>query len=258
MTEHAPTISGNLRLLVLLERICASETPLTAVDVMAEMDLPRPTAHRLLATLESDGFIRRQPGGRGYVAGLRMHRLAAGMVASMRRRAPVSMVLRDLSETIGETCNIAQRDGDAVVYIDRVETKWPLQIALPIGTRVPLHCSAAGKVFLASLTAEDLRPLLVCSNLAQRAPNTITEPARLVEELRRTRERGWGEDDEEAIQGMVALAVPITDAAGQIFATLSFHAPVLRMSLERARGHLPLLQRTAAEISHLFLSDAET
>lgn len=256
MADQSPPIAGNLRLLMLLERICSSDAPVTAADVMAEMDLPKPTAHRLLGTLESEGFIRRNPDGRGYISGLRMQTLAAGMVASMRKRAPVSMVLRDLSEKIGETCNIAQRDGDAVVYIDRVETKWPLQIALPIGTRVPLHCSAAGKVCLASLSDDELRPLLQCSDLAQRAPNTITDPADLVEELRRTRERGWGEDNEEAIQGMVALAVPIANETGQLYATLSFHAPVLRMSLERARSHLPLMQRTAAEISHLFLSGA--
>lgn len=253
MAEEPRTISGNLRLLVLLERICASETPVTAADIMAEMDLPKPTAHRLLTTLETEGFIRRNPDGRGYVSGLRMHRLASGMVASMRHRAAVSVVLRDLSEEIGETCNIAQRDGDAVIYIDRVETKWPLQIALPVGSRMPLHCSAAGKVWLASLETEQLHPLLTCSEFERRAPNTITDPAHLLEELRLTRERGWGEDNEEAIEGMVALAVPITDAEGRLYATLSFHAPMLRMTLERGRGHLPLLQRRASEISQLFL-----
>lgn len=258
MAEQLPTISGNLRLLVLLERICASETPVTAADVMAEMDLPKPTAHRLLSTLETEGFIRRNADGRGYISGLRMQRLAAGMVATMRHRAAVSLVLRDLSEEIGETCNIAQRDGDAVVYIDRIETKWPLQIALPVGSRIPLHCSAAGKVWLASLDDDQLRPLLTCSDLERRAPNTITDPERLLDELRLTRARGWGEDNEEAIEGMVALAVPITDGQGRLYATLSFHAPKLRMTLDRARGHLHLLQRRASEISHLFLQGSAT
>lgn len=258
MAEEPPPISGNLRLLLLLERICDSQTPVTAADIIAEMDLPKPTAHRLLSTLESEGFIRRNPDGRGYMSGLRMHRLAAGMVTSLRHRAAVSVVLRDLSEEIGETCNVTQRDGDAVIYVDRVETKWPLQIALPIGSRLPLHCSAAGKVWLASLAEDQLRPLLTCSELERRAPNTITDPARLLEELRLTRERGWGEDNEELIEGMVALAVPITDAEGRLYATLSFHAPMLRMSLERGRGHLPLLQRRAREISHLFLDGTRT
>ena len=255
MADQPSTVPGNLRPLVLVERICASDTPVTATDIMAEMELPKPTAHRLLATLEAEGFIRRHPDGRGYISGLRMQRLAAGMVATMRRRAPVSMVLRDLSEKIGETCNIAQRDGDAVVYIDRVETKWPLQIALPVGTRVPLHCSAAGKVWLASLSDAELEPLLHCAALERRAPNTITDPARLIEELRATRARGWGEDNEEAIEGMVALAVPVEDAQGRLYATLSFHAPALRMSLERARGHVALMRQTATEISRLFLSE---
>jgi len=255
MTEQAPAIPGNLRLVVLLERICASETPVTAADIMAEMDLPKPTAHRLLSTLETEGFIRRHADGRGYVSGHRMQRLAAGMVSTMRQRAPVSMLLRDLSEKIGETCNIAQRDGDAVVYIDRVETKWPLQIALPIGTRVPLHCSAAGKVWLASLSEAERAPLLHISALERRAPNTITDPAALLEELRLTRQRGWGEDNEEAIEGMVALAVPIADQAGRLYATLSFHAPVLRMSLDKARSHLDLMHRTAQQISTVFLGD---
>ena len=253
MAEEPRTISGNLRLLVLLERICASETPVTAADIIEKMDLPKPTVHRLLSTLESEGFIRRNPIGRAYVSSLRMYRLSAAMVASMRHRAVVSVVLRDLSEEIGETCNIAQRDGDAVIYIDRVETKWPLQIALPVGSRKPLHCSAAGKVWLASLDEDQLRPLVTCSDLERRAPNTITDPARLLEELHLTLARGWGEDNEEAIEGMVALAVPITNAKGRLYATLSFHAPKLRMTLERARAHLPLLQRRSREISHLFL-----
>lgn len=246
-TDKAP--QNNLRPLYILKTVAEAAAPLSALEIGQALDLPKPTIHRLLQTLEDDGWLMRDLGGRGFVAGHLLRRLAANTFSGPGLRRERMAILQRLASEVGETCNISMPEGDAMVYVDRVETHWPLRIRLPIGSRVPLHCTASGKTYMATLPQSQLSRLLRRVTLTAQTPHTITERDALVAELKTTRERGHAEDAQEMIEGMIALAVPISDNLGRVFGTLSFHAPVQRLTLDDARLHLPLLKRTAAELA---------
>lgn len=251
-----PGIPTNLRLLLVLEAMAETGVPVTPTEVNQTLGLPKPTIHRLFATLENEGFIQREIDGRGYAPGRRLRQMSAGILSSLRIRTARVAILSRLAEDIGETCNIAIPDRDAMVYLDRVETKWPLRIQLPVGTRVPFYCTASGKMYLSSLNRRHLRSYTQSAELEARTPNTLTDPEALIKEVAEIRDRGYSTDNSEFMNDMIAVAVPILDSNDRLVSTLSFHAPEQRLSLDAAVGHVDLLKSAAAKLSSLLKADS--
>ena len=249
--QKSDTIPTNLRLLLILEEVARAGVPVMPTDLNAQIGLPKPTIHRLFATLEAEGYLQRDIDGRSYTAGRRLRTMATNILSSLRVRSARLSVLNALAERIGETCNITIPDRDAMIYLDRVETKWPLRIQLPIGTQVPFHCTASGKLYLSSLPRAARNALLGNLPLEPRTPNTITDVQRLGAALDTIRADQVGTDNEEFLDGMVAVAVPVTDTQGRLFATLAVHAPSMRMNLDKARSHVPELREAARQLAAL-------
>ncbi|WP_224405592.1 IclR family transcriptional regulator [Afifella sp. IM 167] len=254
--DKKDAIPPNLRPLVLLEEIARAGVPVTPTNMMDRIDLPKPTVQRLFATLESHGFLQRELNGRSYTPGLRLRRLTTNVFSSMRMQTNMVGILQALAERIGETCNVAAPDRAGMIYIERAETKWPLRIQLPIGSAVPFHCTASGKAYLSTLGRARLERLLGNMRLESYSPNTITDRRKLMEELQRAGEEGWAQDNEEFIEGMIGIAVPISDRQGKMFSTLSLHAPSQRLSLKSAQAHVPLLRETAERLSELVIGES--
>jgi DNA-binding IclR family transcriptional regulator len=249
--DSTGTIPTNLRLLLVIEEIARAGVPVTPTDVNVALGLPKPTIHRLFATLEDEGFLQRDMDGRTYSPGPRLRTMSGGILSSLRIRTARQAILKRLSSEIGETCNIALPDRDAMIYLERVETEWPLRIQLPIGTRVPFYCTASGKMYLSSLARTHLEKYLAATDLRERTANTLTDPEALIEEIRLVRETGYALDREEFMQDMIALAVPVLDINGRLMATLSFHAPTQRFDIDRALGYLRQMREAAADLSSL-------
>src|SRR6056297_1117206 len=245
------TIPTNLRLLMVIEQIAKAGVPVTPTDVNHEIGLPKPTIHRLFHTLEEEGFLQRDMDGRTYSPGPRLRIMAGGILSSLRIRTARQAILTRLSREIGETCNIALPERDAMTYLERVETEWPLRIQLPIGTRVPFYCTASGKMYLSSLTRTHLAKYLAATNLEARTPNTLTDTDELMEEIASVRGQGYSLDREEFMRDMIALAVPIRDVNDRLMATLAFHAPTQRFDIARALEYLPSMRAAAADLSGL-------
>lgn len=226
---------------------------MTPTEINQKLGLPKPTIHRLFATLEAEGFLQREIDGRSYAPGRRLRKMSTGVLSSLRVRTARLSILNALAEKIGETCNISVPDRDAMIYIDRVETKWPLRIQLPIGTNVPFYCTASGKMYLSMLKKAHLERYLGSVKFEQQTPATITDKASLFSEIRKTKEQGFAQDNEEFMEGMIALAVPIIDVHGRLVSTLSFHAPTQRLSLQQAYAYLDDLNEAAEELSQLLV-----
>ncbi|MEO9862459.1 IclR family transcriptional regulator [Yoonia sp.] len=244
-----------MRLLLLLEEVAATGVPVTPTEVNSRLGLPKPTIHRLFATLEEAGFLQRDIDGRSYSPGRRLRQMSVDILSSLRIRTARLAVLNALASEVGETCNVATPDRDAMIYLDRVETKWPLRIQLPVGTSVPLHCTASGKMYLSSLQPSHLEQYLGAAHLEEMTPQTITDPVKLAERLSQIKEQGYSTDNAEFMEDMVACAVPILDGRGRLVSTLSIHAPTQRMSLDDVKAHVPLMHETAAKLTHLVLDD---
>ena len=142
-----------------------------------------------------------------------------------------------------------------MIYLDRVETKWPLRIQLPIGTRVQLHCTASGKMYLSSLRPSYLDRYLDAARLDASTPRTLTDPQKLKSEIREIRKRGLATDNEEFMDGMVAIARPIHDDQGRLTATVSVHAPIQRISLDELSDYSDRLGAASKALSSLLVED---
>jgi len=247
--------SSMQRALVVLEAIAGAERPVSPSELNGTLDLPKPTLHRLCQALERDGFLQRELDGRRLQPGPRLTRLALQVIAGAVQQAERKAVLQAVSARIGETCNLVVPDRNAMFYLDRVETHWPLRLQIPVGAHVPLHCTASGKLFLSSLPAARRKRLIGLLPLERRTARTLTDPAALEAALKRVRQDQVGSDDEEFIDGMVAVAVPIADCHGRLAACLALHAPRQRMTLAAARKHLPTLRQAAARLSALLDGD---
>ena len=199
----------------------------------------------------------REPGRRRLIVGPRFTNLAFGALSSATRNDTPHVVLQRLVHTLNETCNIGTLLNGEVVYLDRVEAEhWPLRLHYTSGSRVPLHCSAIGKLFLALAPAPRRRRLLQSLELRRFTDRTITDSARLDEELRQIRKEQVSFDREEYLVGVVCMAVPVLGRNGDPLAALAIQAPEARMNVDTARRHLPALRRVATELADIFQAKA--
>jgi len=243
--------SRSARVLQLLELVARMDRPASVQEITEQSGLPKATAYRICSALEADGYLRKELGGRGLVAGPRLLALAQSLIGGSSLANARHTILAAAARRIGETCNLSMpRDGQ-MVYLDRVESEWPLRLQLPIGTSVPLHCTASGKLFLSTLAPAARAAVLRSLTLEARGPNTLTDRAALGVALDEICKAQVGTDDQEFLEGMVAVAVPVTDAAGRFFAALAVHAPLMRMTIEQARSHVPVLREAAAQLAEL-------
>ena len=245
-------IPTNLRTLLILELIGRRSGPISAAEIGRELGLPKQSIHRLCNTLTQEGFLVQDKGG--LRPGRRMRKMATGVLHASTSHIARHQILRRLAEETGETVNFAVPEEGGMSYKDRVETDWPFRVQLPVGSHVPFHCTASGKTFLASLKKRDRERIIQKRKLHQAAANTITEPDSLVRELKLIARRGYALDNEEFIEGMVAVAVPVRDEAGRYMASIGVHGPVLRYSVERAESLSPVLEAAAADLAQVMMN----
>lgn len=249
--ESKDQIPTNLRLLLIMEEVARAGVPVAPSALADAVGLPKATIHRLLATAETEGYLQRDIDGRSFGPGKRMRRLATTTLSSQRVRTERLLIMKTLAEEVGETCNLAAPARYGMVYLDRVETHWPLRIQLPVGTQVPFHCTASGKMYLSSLRADKLKRLISSLGLDAKTKRTFTDPVALQRELDKTRRRGYSTDDEEFMDGMAAIAVGIRDTEERLLTTLSLHVPVLRNGIAGLTKHLSALQDAATKLEIL-------
>lgn len=241
-----------LRALATLQAVAEAENPLSLAELTQRLGLPKPTVLRLARVLEREGYLHRDLAGKRFVAGPRLARLAVNTSLHSARRGPCRAILTALVDEVAETCNVTMLDGNELVYVDRVESAWPLQVRLQPGSRVPLHCTASGKLFLSQLPLEKRRRLLYAAPLKRYTANTVTDPKLLEEHLNVIRQTKVGTDNEEFMAGLVAVAVPVRDKKGRMCATVAVHGPVGRINLERAVQQVPALRKAADALSDAY------
>ena len=246
--ERGSTIE---RVLDILDAVASSSKPLSATEINDKLNLPKATAHRLCTELEARGYLLKQINGKSYVPGNRLLDVAVGVLANARFSATRHAILTRLSEAVGETCNIAYPDGLYMAYSDRVETKAPLRLQFPIGMRVPLYCTASGKLYLSTLQKARRRSIVGKLDLVRHAKNTITDPDRLLEEIENIAKREVSIDNQELYNDVIAIAVPIKDRQGRFYSSLSIQAPAARVSIEDQEKYLPLLREAAHDLAIL-------
>jgi DNA-binding IclR family transcriptional regulator len=235
--------------LAVLEAVSAHPQGIGLPDLASRLQMPRQTVHRVLVQLEEAGLLLRDRPRERFMVGPRLTRLSLAALVSNNTWAPVRAVLQELVDEIGETCNVGVLEGLDYVYIERIECEWPLRIHLEVGNRTPAHCLSGGKVLLAYLDPKVCARLLRSRKLISRTPRSITRVADLEIELENVRARGYGLNNQENFDGIVAAAVPVSDAQDRVVAALTMHGPVTRLTIEECEASVPRLRQAAQRIS---------
>jgi DNA-binding IclR family transcriptional regulator len=233
------------RALAMLGAFDAGHRRLTLSELARRAGLPLATAHRLAAELQRWGALERQASGE-YVIGRRLWDL--GLLAPVQTglREAAAPFLHDLYAATLATVHLAVRDGDEVLYLERLSGHTSVPIVSKVGSRLPMHATGVGKVLLAYAPEDVLARTL--GGLTRITPYTVTQPARLLEQLRRVRAEGFATTGEEMSLGACSVAVPVRVAGpsaddGEVIAALGVVVPDLR----RQQPRLVAALRVAAQ-----------
>lgn len=240
-----------LRLFALLEVIAAKDEFQSLQSLAEKTQIPKPSLHRMLQQLETAGLLARSADNRHYATGTRLRRLAQNLLLNDTFHGARHGVLRALVNEVGESCNLTALSGNEVIYLDRVETPAPLRFYLHSGSRVPVHCSASGKVFLAGMTPAQRQRLLAHVPLETFTPKTLIDLPALEEELKAVKRQGFAVDNEEFLPGLLCVAVLVPQSAGRSNLCVAVQAPTMRLNAEQALKLLPALQRAADALSRI-------
>ncbi len=237
--------------LTLLEYISESPGGIALTDLAQQAGLPNSTTHRLLTTLQQHGFVR-QIGDLGlWVIGSHTFIVGSSFLQSRNLLALIHPILRRLMEDSGETVNLAILDHSEyeAVIVDQVQCNALMRMSAPIGGKLPMHASGAGKAFLSTLSDNQLVQLLHKKGLHSYTQHTKTTPSSLKENLEQARKQGYSFDDEEHALGLRCIAACIYDEHHQAFAAISISGPVSRITDDRITELGALVIRAAKEIS---------
>lgn len=230
-----------------LERLADSKG-LTVAQLSVATGLTKASVYRLVMTLAHRGYVVRRHDQQAWVAGPALLALSRRFLAGSSLVSTARPVLERLHEELGETVNLAVVRGVTVQYVDMIESNHDLRMSARLGATDSLHCTSLGKAYLAALDPEEARAVLTSINWPKRTPRTIDTVGEMLEELRVTRERGYGVDDEENEVGARCVGVAITSSDGRPVAGISVSAPAWRMPDDRLPRVGLTLQQAAREV----------
>lgn len=239
------------RALEILELFLDRPRSLSVPDIIARLGLPRTTAHELVHTLLESGYLARvedQP--YRFTLGLRVFELGSAYGAPLDLVTEGQKVAVKVSETCDETVQMAIRDGAEAVFIAKVDSSQMVRLVSTVGSRLPAHCTAVGKMLLSALSDEELVTLYKdIKQLPRMTPNSITSLKQLQQEMVQVRAHGFAYDDCESNLHVRCVAAPVYSHKGKMVSAMSISVPVMRMNAKRQAELAALVQRAAEDLS---------
>src|ERR1700741_5237595 len=231
----APTNRSLERGLALLQPVAASARPVSLAESARRTGLHRSTAHHLLQTLVILGYLRQDAETRAYELAAKAFQITGRTWSPEQLAAIAQSSLAELTRRSGEGSSFSvYRDG-AVTVVAKREHDGPVRVVQDVGARRPLHCTAVAKAILPWLPAPELAGLLARIRFESHTPQTILTRAAFEAELRRIRPAGYATDDEEHIEGIRCIAMPVFGHTGQVLGSLCTLGPKSRMTYQKLR-----------------------
>ncbi len=204
---------------------------------------------RMLSTLEGEGFFEKNK----YTGKYRLGALFFELGILYAYHSPLRKIIRPHVEQIATESKVTVTWGilrkNRVIIMDRIQNLPIDTLAYRIGLNIPIYSSAAGKILMSFLPEEEQDRILRSIHLVKHTDATVTDPEIIKENLKLFRERGYSTDEEETLEGVVAIAVPIRDSNGQVIASISLNDEKSRTSPDKLFGKLDYLKEKALFIS---------
>ena len=235
-----------------LEMVISSSPAPSAAQITDALQLARPTTNRVISNLVKLDFLKRETRYRQLVPGDRLLQLAMKVIEMATQQGPAHEILRELSSVTQETCNVGTIAGGRIRYLDRVESDWPLSLRLTPGSEVPMHCTAIGKLLLASMPDAQRDKFIRTLSLVAHTEHTITDRKALQERLTMIAGQGFSLDRQEHLPGVLGIAVPIPNGETSPVLALGMAVPTARATPESLKEQLPLLREYAQRLAECY------
>jgi DNA-binding IclR family transcriptional regulator len=234
------------RALDILEAFSVSEGELGVTELSRRLKLHKNNVFRLLATLETRGYVEQDKDTGNYRLGMKTFEVSSVFAHHLGLVRQARPVLEQLAQATGEAAYLGVLEGPAVVCVDLVDSSQPVRVVSQLGRRVPAHAAAVGKAQLAYRSPEEREEWWKRTPPAAVTPRTITDPGHLADDLARVAERDLAVEDEELEPGVRAVAAPVRDYAKRVVGAVGIRGPAFRLSIERLETELTPRVRTAA------------
>lgn len=249
-------VAGVVRAMRVLEVIAGAPDGRAVTDLARAIGCGKGTISKMLGTLERAQYVRREPESGRFHLTWRLLALAFGHADRAGMPRLFMPVLQALADETDELVQLAVVDGSQVLFVAKAEGLGQRIRMLPlVGLWAPLHATAAGKLWLASLPEPELKQVLGRERLSAVAPRTRTSLASLRTELRAIRERGYAVNDEELAEGGRAIAAPIR-RSGHVLGAVAVSGPSYRLSLERLHALAPRTMEAADRLASIWPASA--
>jgi IclR family transcriptional regulator, KDG regulon repressor len=259
MNQNEKRRSGILVLhktLDILETIRETHSGLGLSELARAVGLPKPTAYRIIATLEGRGYLSRNPDGH-YQMTRKLFDLQQNESEEQALMRLAPKLMEKLVASCRETVNLGILDAGEVVVISTLESPQSIRMTSKVGNRRYLHSTALGKILLSGLSEKEVDRHIRIHGLPKLMPKTITTRHALSNQLALVRKQGYAVDNEENEPGGRCIAAPILGHDGRVLAALSISAPIFRMEMSRARSLVPELTDACQLISRSLSSKPE-
>ncbi len=233
---------------LVLDIIAAARRPLGFKHIMDQTNLARSSTHRILAILINENLIDYDKANRIYRYGPRLNRWARGAWIRIDLHQQSASEMESLSNTTGMNSELSVLDGDSILYL-RTINAFPVSHASHPGDHAPLHCTAAGKVFLTFMPQQPREEMIARLRYERLTEHTIQDSRRLSADLELTRDRGYGLSQQEEFLPVIGLAAPVRDINGEVIACLSLWTLITRSSAAEVEALAPALVASADRVS---------
>jgi DNA-binding IclR family transcriptional regulator len=240
------------RAFAILEEVARHREGIGLAELSKLVGLHNSTTFHLAKTMVSLGYLRQEKDSKRYRVGRPLFALAASALDEIEMVNVATPVLEDLSRETGESGHFAVRMGDAVVVIARTSGPGAFQLTDRVGVVRPAHCTALGKIILASLRPDQLQRFLERVDMKPSTGKSITSVAALLREIAEIRRTGIAFDDGEFNPEVRCIAVPVMDFTGQIIGAVGISGPVWRMSNQAIQAHAKTVRMAANRLSAEF------
>jgi DNA-binding IclR family transcriptional regulator len=226
------------RALDILEAFAVGQESLGVTELSRKLKLHKNNVFRLLATLETRGYVEQDRETGNYRLGIKTFEVASVFLHHLGLVEQARGALEQLASETTEAAYLAVLDGPWVICVDAVETTHPVRVVSWLGQRRPAHATALGKAQLAFRPQDELEQLWKQHDLVSVTPRTIADAGRLGDELARIAAQEAAFEDEEAAAGVRGVAVPVRDYQKRVVAAVGVIGPASRLTLERLQGEI--------------------
>lgn len=237
------------RSLSILEALSDYEDGLGITEISEKVGLHKSTVHRLLSTLIQKGYVEQSEETNRYKLTLKLFELGSKKVGKIDVVNVAKPYLRDLMKMTNEVVHLVIRDGNEIVYVDKVESESTIRMYSRIGKRSPIYCTAVGKAMLSYMTDEQVEQIWNQSDIKKFTEKTITNLEEFKEHLKVVREKGYAIDEQENEIGIRCVGAAILNYKGEVCSAISISGSIISFTEDKIDGFAKILIEYVGKIS---------